>query len=64
MNVELDQDMLHKLYEHLSDEIRELENKKEQVISLGPVGYQLAKMIDIQITKRQEELDGVKYYLT
>ena len=64
MNVELDQDMLHELYEHLSDEIRELENKKEQAISLGPVGYQLAKMIDIQIKKRQEELDGVKYYLT
>lgn len=65
MSVKFNQSMVKHCYNYLNDEIKALENKKEQVLTSGAaVGYQLAKMIDEQIRKKQEELEYLKYVCT
>lgn len=64
MSITLDRSMVQRCYEYAVDEIKALESKKEQALAMGnAAGYHLAKIIDGQIKKRQEELDSIKYAL-
>ena len=64
MNITFDRRMVQQCYDYLNDDIKALENEKEQALTLGTaVGYQLAKTIDGQIRKEQEELEHIKYAL-
>ena len=64
MNITFDRVMVQQCYDCLNDDIKALESKKEQALTSGTaVGYQLAKTIDGQIRKKQEELEHIKYAL-
>ena len=64
MNVKFDQSMIQQCYDYLNNEIKALESQKEQAINLPTaVGHKLAKMIDGQIRKKQEELEHIRYAL-
>ena len=64
MNVKVEQSMVQQCYDYLNNEIKALESQREQAInSRTAVGHQLAKMIDGQIRKKQEELEHIRYAL-